>query len=129
MEADAITSVELSSDGKNLLTSVSSHEIHLWDLNTKQLRQVYKGLKQARYVIRSSFGGYNENFVISGSEDSQIYIWHRKSGNLLFTLEGHSGTVNTVSWNKVHHNLFASCSDDHTAKIWTTSDELNNWKI
>jgi len=119
-ESDSITSLELSEDNKFLLVNVTSHEIHLWDLANKKLIQKYEGHKQSRYVIRSCFGGVNQSFVVSGSEDSQIYIWHRISGLLLFTLPGHSGTVNAVSWNHaLQFPLFASCSDDKSIRVWS----------
>jgi len=100
--------------------NISSHEIHVWDIVSKRLAQKYRGQKQSRFVIRSCFGGANQAFVISGSEDSQVYLWHRNTGTLLEVLPGHSGTVNTVCWNPSDPSMFASCSDDHTIRIWTT---------
>eukprot|EP00741_Cyanophora_paradoxa_P019883 tig00021178_g19189.t1 len=60
-------------------------EIHAWDLKERKLIQKYRGQKR-RYVIRSCFGGTGQAFVISGSEDSQVYIWHRQNGALLEAL-------------------------------------------
>ncbi|KYR01089.1 WD repeat protein [Tieghemostelium lacteum] len=119
-ETDAITSMELSNDGHTALINISaSQEIHLWDLDKKTIIQKYRGQKQGRFVIRSCFGGADEAFVLSGSEDHQIYVWHRQSGTLLETLPGHTGTVNCVCWSPISPYLFCSASDDHTIKVWT----------
>eukprot|EP00898_Chlorokybus_atmophyticus_P008224 jgi/Chlat1/8402/Chrsp80S09222 len=117
-----ITSLCLSKDGKSLLVNLSKQEIHLRELTDKGISQtpvlVYSGQRQGRYVIRSCFGGTDEAFVVSGSEDSQVYIWHRNNGDLLAVLGGHAGTVNAVTWNPVDPHMFASASDDKTVRIW-----------
>ena len=52
-------------------------------------------------------------------KDANIYIWHRDTGALLETLAGHGeGSVNSVAWNPRDERMFASCSDDHTVRIW-----------
>jgi WD40 repeat protein len=51
--------------------------------------------------------------------DSKVYIWHRETGVLLEELAGHGeGSVNSVAWNPRNERMFASCSDDHTVRIW-----------
>eukprot|EP00850_Spirogloea_muscicola_P018871 SM000177S03204 [mRNA] locus=s177:210935:220262:- [translate_table: standard] len=119
-EEKSITSLCMSSDGRYILVNLSSQEIHLWDLGRKKHPDLptckYRGQKQGRFVIRSCFGGSNQAFIVSGSEDSQIYIWHRETEELLEVLAGHSGTVNAVSWNPANPHMFASASDDHTIR-------------
>eukprot|EP00850_Spirogloea_muscicola_P010597 SM000063S19987 [mRNA] locus=s63:86066:95294:+ [translate_table: standard] len=121
-EEKSITSLCMSSDGRYILVNLSSQEIHLWDLGRKKHPDLptckYRGQKQGRFVIRSCFGGSNQAFIVSGSEDSQIYIWHRETEELLEVLAGHSGTVNAVSWNPANPHMFASASDDHTIRLW-----------
>eukprot|EP00741_Cyanophora_paradoxa_P019881 tig00021176_g19187.t1 len=133
-EGASATSLCLSSDSRHLLVNISNQaacqtyagpnanvqEIHAWDLKERKLIQKYRGQKRAlRHpeLLR----GTGQAFVISGSEDSQVYIWHRQNGALLEALPGHSGTVNAVSWNPKNPHMFASASDDHTVRVWGLS--------
>jgi WD40 repeat protein len=68
-------------------------EIHLWNLETLALVKKYEGQKQGRFVIRSCFGGPDEDFVISGSEDYNVYVWHREKGKIIDRLPGHGGIL------------------------------------
>ncbi|CAD5169371.1 unnamed protein product [Musa acuminata subsp. malaccensis] len=121
-EEQTITSFSLSEDDNFLLVNLINQEIHLWNIrNDPKLVTTYKGHKRSRFLIRSCFGGLEQAFIASGSEDSQVYIWHRSTGDLLEALPGHSGTVNCVSWNPSNPHMLASASDDHTIRIWGLS--------
>ena len=113
----AVTSLSLSRDARHALVNTMGSEIHLWDLAQPSIVRRFAGHKQGRFVIRTAFGGADESYVVSGSEDSQVYIWHRHSGALLEVLPGHSGAVNAVCWSPATC-MFASASDDHTVRVW-----------
>ncbi|ORZ20910.1 WD40-repeat-containing domain protein [Lobosporangium transversale] len=133
-ETDGITAISLSKDGQFLLANITPkhakhplhREVHLWNLTEGRIVRKYSGYMQGLYVIRSCFGGWDERFVISGSEDLKIYIWHRENGNLIQTLDGHTGPVTVVSWNLANPTMFASASDDHTIRIWGTSEDTES---
>ncbi|XP_031487718.1 WD repeat-containing protein 26 homolog isoform X2 [Nymphaea colorata] len=123
LEDNSITSFSISKDERYILVNLSNEEIHLWSIkDDPRLMAKYKGHKRTRLDIRSCFGGSEESFVASGSEDSLVYIWHRGTGKLLEKLPGHSGAVNSVSWNPVNPHMFASASDDWTVRVWGLSD-------
>ncbi|CAI8586748.1 unnamed protein product [Vicia faba] len=118
-ESQPLTSFSLSKDNKFLLVDLLNQEIHLWNIEgDPMLVGKYKGHQRARYIIRSCFGGLKQAFIASGSEDSQVYIWHRSSGEPIEILPGHSGSVNCVSWNPANPHMLASASDDRTIRIW-----------
>ncbi|KAM0919325.1 hypothetical protein ACQ4PT_008249 [Festuca glaucescens] len=118
-EDRTITSFSLSEDGDFLLVNLITEKIHLWNIRNDPIRvKQYTGHKRSRFVIRSCFGGSEQTFIASGSEDSKVYIWHRASGDVIETLSGHSGAVNCVSWNPTNPHMLASASDDHTIRIW-----------
>jgi len=117
-----LTSVKISSDSQYALVNHAPDEVHLWDLFTGRLARKYTGQRQGRHIIRSCFGGVDGNFVVSGSEDGKVYVWHRDRGILLDVLAGHgAGSVNSVAWNPRNTQMFASCSDDHTIRLWEPS--------
>lgn len=117
-EQGVITSLTLTKDGKYALVNIQdSQELHLWDLDELELVHKYSGQKQLTYIIRSTLGGHHESFVLSGSEDNNVYIWSRETETLLEVLEGHENTVNCVSWCPVEPMQFVSASDDHTIRV------------
>lgn len=68
-EEGTITSLSITKNGEYALVNIQQlQEIHLWDLNNLKLVHKYSGQKQNEYIIRSTFGGADESFVLSGSE-------------------------------------------------------------
>ncbi|KAB8234827.1 WD40-repeat-containing domain protein [Aspergillus alliaceus] len=120
------TSVAVSRDSRHMLVNLSEGQIQLIDIDTTDVIRRFQGQKQGSFVIRSTFGGAAENFVVSGSEDSRVYVWHKENGTLVETLEGHiSGCVNAISWNPTNPRLFASAGDDCLVRIWTRERDAN----
>eukprot|EP00891_Asterochloris_glomerata_P001993 jgi/Astpho2/1993/Aster-00501 len=135
-EGAGIMSLSLADDNRHLLLNMTDQQIHLWQVNPDSAQptspggsvtpppvahvmsyEVAQG-QTGRYVVRSCLGGYNSAFVLSGSEESKVFVWHRVTGEQLAVLEGHRGTVNSVSWNPRDHHMFASASDDCSIRIW-----------
>ncbi|XP_071701787.1 WD repeat-containing protein 26 homolog [Rutidosis leptorrhynchoides] len=118
-EDQMIVSFTLSRDNKYVLVSLVNEELHLWSIEGHiRLVAKYKGHKRSRFIVKACFGGLEQAFIASGSEDSQVYIWHRGSGELIETLGGHSGAVNCISWNPTKPHMMASASDDRSIRIW-----------
>ncbi|KAK9885557.1 hypothetical protein WA026_012307 [Henosepilachna vigintioctopunctata] len=137
-EDHAIMSFTVDKDDKFCLLNVATQGVHLWDLNCKSLVRKYRGVTQGHFTIHSTFGGVNQDFIASGSEDNLVYIWHIRNEDPVATLQGHVRTVNCVTWNPVFPQMLASVSDDFTVRIWgpkskvpkqtvySSSDSMNN---
>ncbi|XP_053211960.1 WD repeat-containing protein 26-like [Panonychus citri] len=117
-EDHSIISFSTDETGRLALLNVSSQGVHLWDLEDRILVRKYQGVTQGYYTIHSCFGGVNQVFIASGSEDHKVYIWHTKREKPIAVLSGHSRTVNCVSWNSKYPQMLASASDDSTIRIW-----------
>lgn len=135
VDGGKLTSVNISADSQTMLVSIDQNRLHLMDIETLEILQRYEGHVQKQFIIRSGFGGADQNFVVSGSEgkfyscithvehwlmraiDSRIYIWHN-NGLLIEALDGHVGCVNSIAWHPTDPTVFASAGDDKKVKIW-----------
>lgn len=100
-------------------------EILYIDLRDGTIIRRFQGHDHGEFILHSCLGGELENYVISGSEDGQIYIWHRDTGSLVSVLSGHgAGSVNAVAWNWKRPGMFASASDDRTVRIWRRPNDV-----
>lgn len=54
------------------LLNVATQGVHLWDLKDRILIRRFQGVTQGHFTIHSCFGGVNQDFIASGSEDNQV---------------------------------------------------------
>ncbi|KAL8735020.1 MAG: hypothetical protein Q9166_001145 [cf. Caloplaca sp. 2 TL-2023] len=114
-----MTCVSISQDSQYMLINMANSEIKMINIETAEIAKRFLGQQQGEFVIRSTFGGADQNLIISGSEDARIYIWHKENGALIETLEGHQspGCVNVVAWNPADPCMFASGGDDRKVRM------------
>lgn len=125
-EDNAIMSFTIDQSDRYALLNIASSGAHLWDINEGILVQKLKGITQGYYTIYASFGGINQSFVASGSEDTKVYIYHVDRADPIQELSGHTRTVSCVSWNPVYHQVLVSASDDTTVRVWAPAQKYRN---
>jgi WD40 repeat protein len=122
-----IMSFTLNKVGSLALISVVAQGIHLWDIKDKILLKRYQGNVQNNYTNYCTFGGADEAYLASGSEDNRVYIWNVKMENPISILEGHTRSVTCVTWNPEIPGMVVSASDDGTLRVWgPKSKQANN---
>ncbi|CAB4055698.1 WDR26 [Lepeophtheirus salmonis] len=94
------------------------HGIMTFSLDADDRHALLNIATQGFYTIHSCFGGVNQNFIASGSEDNKVYIYHVKRSTPIAVLSGHTRTVTSVSWNPVYPEVLVSASDDSTVRVW-----------
>ena len=123
-ELDPIISsnISVNDDGRYLITNISkvNANINLYDLTNFSLVNKYYGHTQEQFCIECSFSGNNDEYIICGSEDASVYIWHRSNSIPLSVIKGHTGSVNNclLSFHMGEPFIF-SVSDDYTLRLWT----------
>lgn len=63
-----MTCVKISRDSRHMLVNMANSEVHLIDIDSAGIVRRFLGQQQGEFVIRSTFGGADQNLVISGSE-------------------------------------------------------------
>lgn len=80
--------------------------------------RIYRGHCNVRTVKDVNFFGLDDEYVVSGSDDGNLFIWDRKSGQLVNILEGDGEVVNVLQGHP-YEPLLAVSGIDHTIKVFS----------
>ncbi|KAI8926860.1 WD40-repeat-containing domain protein [Entophlyctis helioformis] len=113
----SVTSARFSNDGKCILTSTLDDTIRLFDNDTGDLLNEYKGHTNRDYRIVSTLS-YDDAQIVSGSEDGQVFVWDLVEGNVVRSFKAHAKTVTCVAYHPKAHAMVTT-SLDGTVKLWS----------
>ncbi|BFZ60031.1 WD repeat-containing protein 83 [Saitoella coloradoensis] len=113
-----VTSLQQTIDSGAVLVTTLDSTLRLLDTSQGTLLQSYKGHKNSEYRIQSCLGK-NEEFVVSGSEDGNVYVWDLLEGGAVSKVTCHDGKV--VSGVSFHpkENQMLTCGTDGTVTVWS----------
>ncbi|KAK0938452.1 hypothetical protein LTR29_009978 [Friedmanniomyces endolithicus] len=80
--------------------------------------RTYRGHCNVRTVKDVNYIGPDDQYVASGSDDGNLFIWDRKTGELVNVLEGDGEVVNVVQ-SHPYETCLAVSGIDHTIKIFS----------
>jgi WD40 repeat protein/transcriptional regulator with XRE-family HTH domain len=111
-----LTSVAFSPDGKRVaVTGDGAPAVKMWDAHTgAELLESDLGVSNLSYGI--AFSPDHKTAAVSGL-NHKVTIWDPLTGQVLFTLTGHTHGVNGIAFSPDGKHL-ASASLDGTARIW-----------
>jgi nuclear receptor interaction protein len=81
-------------------------------------QRVYRGHCNVKTVKDVNFFGLDDEYVVSGSDDGHLFIWDRKTTQLVNILEGDGEVVN-VAQGHPYETMLAVSGIDHTIKIFS----------
>ena len=120
-----VISVAFSPNGSTLATGHDGNTILLWDMEIRQLKakiEVPPLDTDIKTWIRNVIFSPDGNLLASsgGYNDSSVYLWDVNTGLLKATLEGHTGTVDSIAFSP-DGRMLASCSEgfeDNSIELW-----------
>eukprot|EP01116_Phalansterium_solitarium_P012000 TRINITY_DN27921_c0_g1_i1.p1 TRINITY_DN27921_c0_g1~~TRINITY_DN27921_c0_g1_i1.p1 ORF type:complete len:764 (+),score=251.43 TRINITY_DN27921_c0_g1_i1:179-2470(+) len=85
----------------------------------------YVGHCNVRTVKEVNFFGPRSEYVMSGSDDGNIFIWHKRTGEVVQLLHGDESVVNCITGHPFDCVL-ASSGIERNVKLWTPTAQTPN---
>ncbi|CAG0881311.1 unnamed protein product [Darwinula stevensoni] len=114
-----VTSLDLSRDGKYLLTCVRDDTLKILDLRMNQVSGTFygEGFKVSCDWSRAVFSP-DSRFICCGSVDGSVFIWNVANLQVEKVLKGHTAAVIATAWNP-NGDMLATCDKAKRVVIWT----------
>ncbi|XP_061560604.1 denticleless protein homolog [Phycodurus eques] len=117
----------LDSTRSNIMCNCTDDNIYMFNVSGIKTtpEAMFNGHQNSSFYIKSTISP-DDQFLASGSSDNHTYIWKISDPMLPpMTLQGHSEEVTSVAWCPTDFTKIASCSDDHTVRIWRLHREMD----
>lgn len=113
-----ITSLDLSRDGKYLLSCVRDDSLKMLDLrmNTIVCSFTADGFKVGCDFTRAAFSP-DAHYIAVGAADGSVYIWNVDTNKVEHILKEHQSAVTAVSWHP-YGSFLLSVDRAKTAVVW-----------
>ncbi|GJJ74250.1 hypothetical protein EMPS_06608 [Entomortierella parvispora] len=110
--ATLVNSVSFSHCGHRIVSCSADHSVRFWDVETGGLISTLKGIVVVESVVFSPSG-----LQIACGTFGSVLLLDAKTGDLCFSLEGHSELVTSLCYSPSGQQI-ASGSKDKTVRLW-----------
>ncbi|XP_026174449.1 denticleless protein homolog [Mastacembelus armatus] len=110
----------LDSTRSNVMCNCTDDNIYTFNVSGIKTNPVavFSGHQNSSFYIKSTISP-DDQFLASGSSDNHAYIWKISDPQCPpMMLQGHNEEVTSIAWCPTDFTKIASCSDDHTVRIW-----------
>ncbi|XP_026196554.1 denticleless protein homolog isoform X1 [Anabas testudineus] len=117
----------LDNTRSNVMCNCTDDNIYMFNVSGIKTTPVavFSGHKNSSFYIKSTISP-DDQFLASGSSDNHTYVWKISDPQQPpMMLQGHSEEVTSVAWCPTDFTKIASCSDDHTVRIWRLHREMD----
>jgi len=114
---DSVQDVAFDNGGKLLVSCAADMSIKLWDFTTYECTKTLLGHDHNVSSVAFVPTGH---YILSASRDKTIKMWEVATGYCVKTYTGHNDWVRMVRTLPTDGSLIATCSNDHTVRVWST---------
>jgi WD repeat-containing protein 42A len=125
-----ITGVRYNYNGSEFIGTFSGDSIYLFEqdepgelsntgaeLVTKPKNE-FSGHRNIRTVKEVNFLGAKHQYILSGSDDGNIFIWDKESARIVHCIRGDRHIVNCLDLHPKYPLVFASSGIEYDIKVW-----------
>jgi WD40 repeat protein len=111
---DILWSVDVSSDGKYMVTAGADATARLWDLASGEIMREYAGHTAEINTVRFS---PDDQTIVTAASDNTALVWEVASGEIVQTLSG-CPIVSSGGFSPDGRQIITDCGADFTFRIW-----------
>ena len=118
-----VSSLDVDNSGQHLLLSCTNHELVCYHWPSATRHSSYTSHK-ANFYTRARFSPEG-HYIACGSLTGAVHVYeHDRAGGVggkgrrVRVMQGHEDEVGCVAWGRGDEYVVASCSDDHTVRVW-----------
>jgi len=127
-----VTCSVFSDDGEEILGSYNDEDIYLFNTSDPEgssHKNQYQGHRNSATVKGVNFYGSHSEYVVSGSDCGNIFIWDKNTEAIVRLMHGDEGGVVNVLEPHPSLPVLATSGLDDDVKIWISGPELEQESI
>ncbi len=114
-----LDSIHWSSDGSQIVVGSWDGLVHVLDDQANMLKTLTVPIDGAYTAVISVAMSNDGKYVAAGSKDRTARVWRTDDGEMMSTMSGHGGFVNSIKFTS-DGNRLVTASVDGTCRVWET---------